>query len=567
MKLSLVQVVLFYASTSAAVLHTSDWARLNRTVHGRLFTGTPFARPCFRDANDTSGSFQASDCAVVEENYMNRTFRLDIFGSYMNTEWETCQSTSEQCLLDSSAPNNTLAFNPPQMCSQGSIPSYYNTDDIIAGLEFATSTGVTLVIKNTGHDYKGRSSAPNSLALFTHNLKSLSYNEQFKPLGSTDNESLPAVTMGAGVASLALYEFADALNLTVPGGADPTVGVAGGYLMGGGHSILTNVFGLFVDRLLEIEVVTPIGQVLTANKFQNTDLFFALRGGGGGTFGVVTKVTTLALPKMQLPAFLVTAENLKTNIDLQRKWLGFMAANAVEFSNAGWGGFIFPNSGFIFTNPLLNETAAVAAMQGVQELVTKEFNGTFTHTVEPSYFSFFLKYLVTSEPVGLPFAAASRLIPVANFATNESRAELVDAHLVASNSQTLPIFFQTTPLLLDDKGETSVTPAWRNSMWHVTTSSFWNFNTTFDERVQIYSSLTSNMDVVRNITRGSGAYQNEADVYEPNFQESFWGSNYDRLLAIKKKYDPHHVMDCWQCVGWKGEVDPQFQCYIPKELV
>ncbi|KAI5122091.1 hypothetical protein M0805_002213 [Coniferiporia weirii] len=560
----------------ASSVSQKEWTTLNTTVQGRLSVGVPFSRPCFPVANNTGGIFEVSACGAIQENYTNRTFRRNFFGSFMNTEWETCQATSSQCLLDSTDPTDPLAFTPPRTCSQGSIPPYFidveNTNDIIAGFKFAKQNNVILVVKNTGHDYKGRSSAPDALSLFTHNFDSLSFSKNFKPTGCSECESTAAVTMGAGVTFLQVYDFADANNVTIPGGADPTVGAAGGYLMGGGHSILSNAFGLFVDRLLEVEVVVPTGEVLTANECQNSDLFFAIRGGGGGTFGVVTSVTTLALPKMQIPVFSVTASSLATNITKQQEWLNFISSKAVALSETGWGGFVFPDSGMVYTNPLISDADATAAMQDILDFATTELNATIVHIVEPSYLSFYNDFIANSVvPIGLPFATASRLIPVANFATEDSRAELVNAILPATGGVPLPIIFQVTPLFFGANGGnttgTSVTPAWRNSMWHVTTSTFWNFNTTFEESVQIFKNLTTNMDVVRNITPNSGAYQNEADVYEPNFEESFWGSNYNKLLSIKNKYDPDHILDCWQCVGFKGTSSPQFSCYIPATLV
>lgn len=116
-----------------------------------------------------------------------------------------------------------------------------------------------------------------------------------------------------------IYTFAAANNVTVVAGADPGVGISGGWAMvssnvsasttsfknsfqAGGHSGLSPSLGLGVDRVLEFKIVTPDGQYRTANKYQNTDLFFALRGGGGGTFGVVLESTHIASPQVTIQA-------------------------------------------------------------------------------------------------------------------------------------------------------------------------------------------------------------------------------------------------------------------------
>lgn len=119
----------------------------------------------------------------------------------------------------------------------------------------------------------------------------------------------------AGTLFRELYQFAEDHGITVVGGSDRTVGPSGGWVIaslqisirsetatdifwqGGGHSMLSNNFGLGADRVLQYRVVTPQGEYLTANACQNTDLFYALRGGGGGTFGVVMESTFLAEPR------------------------------------------------------------------------------------------------------------------------------------------------------------------------------------------------------------------------------------------------------------------------------
>lgn len=70
------------------------------------------------------------------------------------------------------------------------------------------------------------------------------------------------------------------------------------------------------------------------------------------------------------------------------------------------------------------------------------------------------------------------------------------------------------------------------------------------------------MDPIRAITPDGGAYQNEADVYEPDAIGSFWGAqNYARLLDIKTQLDPDNLLSCWNCVGWNPG-DERNECYL-----
>ena len=86
-----------------------------------------------------------------------------------------------------------------------------------------------------------------------------------------------------------VYEKMTQEGVLVVGGAGGSVSAAGGYLQGGGHSPLSPLHGLAVDNLLEADIVIADGTLLTINKCQYPDLFWAIRGGGGGTYGIVTR--------------------------------------------------------------------------------------------------------------------------------------------------------------------------------------------------------------------------------------------------------------------------------------
>ncbi|MBE3050260.1 FAD-binding protein [Candidatus Bathyarchaeota archaeon] len=137
-----------------------------------------------------------------------------------------------------------------------------------------------LIVKGTGHDYIGRSIAPNSLSIWTHHMKGIDYHlGSFSPHGCSDPIEGNAVTARAGIQMADLYEYLDAYGETVVGGTSKTVGV-GGYLTGGGHSLLSARNGLAADQVLEMEVVTPDGEHVVANEYQNEDIFWAMRGVG-----------------------------------------------------------------------------------------------------------------------------------------------------------------------------------------------------------------------------------------------------------------------------------------------
>ncbi|KAF9035121.1 hypothetical protein BJ165DRAFT_1615500 [Panaeolus papilionaceus] len=536
-----------------SAVSSSDWNALNKTLNGRLQLAVPVAEPCF--SVGVGGSPLTPDptaCNNVESNSADHVFRSDNFGAYELIQWETCQTTGAQCMLDGDNPFNQAAFNPPAQCSIGNIPPHYidvqGVSDVQAAISFSRNTSVPLVVKNSGHDYKGRSAGIGSLALWTHNLDQLTFVPAFVP-EQCSAQPVTAITMGAGAMFINIYAFATQNNVTFVGGSDPSVGASGGWVMGAGHSALSPSLGLGVDRILEFKIVTPDGQLRTANACQNTDLFWALRGGGGGTFGVVLESTHLVTPQVTLQVVLASAKKLIA-----------LAGTAVDFAAAGWGGYITPPKGTgIWINPLISATQAQQSAAGVVQAFAS-VGGNTTFFTMPNFEDWYNTFIHPNpDPVGLAQVLASRIIPDTKMSDPAVIDAITTGMLESDFSQILavpPYGFKNF-----EANGTSINPNWRTGIWHAVMSYGWNFDSTLEERVQAYQNLTTQWAAVRNLTPGAAVYQNEADVYEPNHQDAYWGPNYNALLSIKNKYDPEGILDCWHCVGWKGAQDPRYQCY------
>src|SRR6202050_3311218 len=167
--------------------------------------------------------------------------------------------------------------------------------DIAAALDFGRERGVGLVIKGTGHDYLGRSSAPGSLLIWTHRMREITMHDTFRPAG-TDGPGVPAISVGAGTRWLEAYQMAARHGRYVQGGGCVSVGAAGGFPQGGGFGSFSRRYGTAAGNVLEAEGVLAAGESVVANEARHADLFWALRGGGGGTFGVVTRLTMRTYP-------------------------------------------------------------------------------------------------------------------------------------------------------------------------------------------------------------------------------------------------------------------------------
>ena len=185
-------------------------------------------------------------------------------------------------------------------------PSVYavaarNAHDIAEAVNFARKNDLRLVVKGGGHSYQGTSNAPDSLLIWTRHMNDIAMHTAFVPQGCERMlQPQPAVTLGAGTIWMQAYDAVTTKGgKYVQGGGCMTVGVAG-LIQSGGFGSHSKHYGTAAGSLLEAEVVTADGQIRTANACTNPDLFWALKGGGGGSYGVVSKLT---LRTHDLPEF------------------------------------------------------------------------------------------------------------------------------------------------------------------------------------------------------------------------------------------------------------------------
>jgi hypothetical protein len=381
------------------------------------------------------------------------------------------------------------------------------------------------------------------------------------------------------------------------GGACPTVGASGGYITGGGHSLLSPSHGLAVDNVMQMKVVLPNGTYVTANRNQNQDIFFAVRGGGAASFGVVTETTSRVWPEAPLQVAVISFTAALSSKEVT----SILVDNGVKWAQEGWGGYLSSlgksTSLAMAITPNLSLDEAKQSMKPLIDFAMPRNNGSLRFGVDVYSVDNYWDFLHTPAIQyigglidGISVAQASRLVPRENFETEEKRHELVDT------LSSMPYGINMVPPVAYDlpesdqqggPGEASVTPAWvrsllpfpfpfppdahisntqqRNAIWHIMLQETWDAKdreqhtpSFFADKFRAASQL---VDPLRKITPESGAYVNEGDTYEPDHIHSFWGwDNYSRLLKIKADVDPSNLITCHQCVGWVPG-DPRMGCY------
>lgn len=223
------------------------WSALNNTIQGVLFPVRPAAAPCH------DPTFNEQECSAIQKNWSNSSWRAAEPGAVQWGNWEAWPEHGNQ---------SCYAESPRDVpCGQGRISLYsarvQNASQIQEVVRFAQAHDLRLVIRNSGHDFLGRSSAPGSLQIFTQAMKDIQPVDDFVPKGAPrGNGEGHAVTIAAGVNLAELYAAVARHNRTVLGGSSKTVGAAGGYIHGGGHSPFSTWKGLASDNALEFEVVT-----------------------------------------------------------------------------------------------------------------------------------------------------------------------------------------------------------------------------------------------------------------------------------------------------------------------
>ncbi|MFG1911263.1 FAD-binding oxidoreductase [Kribbella sp. NPDC048928] len=166
-----------------------------------------------------------------------------------------------------------------------------STDDVIEALAYARSAGLPVAPRGGGHCFAGRSSTT-GVQIDLSGLSAISVDSG-------------VATIGAGARLTAVYQGLHEHGLTIPAGCGPTVGIAG-LTLGGGLGLLGRKYGLTCDRLVAATVVLADGTVVACDASRNADLFWALRGAGGGQFGVVTSLVFAAVPSPAATRFRIT---------------------------------------------------------------------------------------------------------------------------------------------------------------------------------------------------------------------------------------------------------------------
>jgi hypothetical protein len=548
---------------------SAAWKRLNEAVGGNLIQVDFPLNACM-------SSSQGAECKTLFANLKNPYYIGDSPGITQTLGWVDGWATK---------------------------PSVYavaarNADDIAAAVDFARDNHLRLVVKGGGHSYQGTSNAPDSLLIWTRHMHDATIQQDFVPSGCKSTHApQPAVTVGSGTIWAQAYDAVTTkAGSYVQGGGCTTVGVAG-LIQSGGFGSFSKHYGMAAAGLLEAEVVTADGKVRIANACTNSDLFWSLKGGGGGTFGAVSKLTLSVrdLPELAGGAnFTVQASSDDAYRRLIRHFVGFYRE---ALFNDHWGeqAHFSPDNKLEISmvhlgleteqsrkvwQPFLNwlaQSSTAYTIESQPEIGSMPFRHWWDVDWRNEHHHDVFKADARSGAgqnnvwwkgdagqVGWVVWGFESLWMPASLLQDDSQEKLANALFSASRFSEVELHFNkglagAPSEAIESARETALNPA---------VCCAFALAIVADGQGPAYPGIPNHepdmvkgrkgADSVRRCTNelravagSGGAYVSESNFFESDFEQSYWGANHARLAEIKKKYDPDGLFFVHNGVGSK----------------
>jgi FAD/FMN-containing dehydrogenase len=392
-----------------------------------------------------------------------------------------------------------------------------DVEDAQNAVRWARQQGIELRVRSGGHSYEGFSTVDGGLVIDVSGLNDVRV-----------DTSRGEAEVGAGVQLLELYRGLWEHGVTLPGGTCPGVGIAG-LTLGGGVGYLSRQYGLTCDNLLAVELVDAEGSVLRASEREHADLFWALRGGGGGNFGIATAFTfrVHAIADVGICTVTWPWDDVAEVLDTWQHWAPFADERLTV-------GFVVPDPS--------------------QDIVvcSGQFNGT-ANEME----ALLAPLLAAGAPLShevrsLPFLTAAEQFAGADIAhsTFKNTGAFVDAPLGSDAIATFVDQMRASPTTANVVGFFP----WGGVIAAIdaTTTAVVHRRALYDIQYQAYwfgaSDEAADVAWVRDIRTAmlpytNGTYVNYIDADISDWATAYYGANLPRLMRVKTRYDPDNVFN------------------------
>jgi FAD/FMN-containing dehydrogenase len=398
--------------------------------------------------------------------------------------------------------------------------------DVQKTVRWARKHAVRIVPRSGGHSYGGYSTT-SGVIVDVSRLHAISV--------TADGRA----AVGAGAQLLDVYTALAARSRMIPGGTCPTVGV-GGLTQGGGIGLSGRRFGLTCDNLLEATVVLADGTVVVANARQHQDLFWALRGGGGGNFGIVTRLVFRTHPASNVTTYSLEWpwSDAKQVVQAWQQLAPHAPdelASVLNVSAAAGGGASITSAGQFFgSEAALRSLLAPLASAGSPS----------RYTTTPRTFLGAVHYFAGGGGGRSTFAAKSSICNAAfSSAGIDALLHQIESKETSGTGSGI--------VLLDSWGgainriaKAKTAFVHRDALFSLQYLAYWSASEAAAPNVAWLRRCHAAMRPYVS----AFAYQNYIDPDLLTWPHAYYGSNLPRLQQVKRRYDPHNVFHFKQSI-------------------
>ena len=397
----------------------------------------------------------------------------------------------------------------------------YNYDDVSNAIVWARKNDISLRIRSGGHNYQGFSVGNTALVIDISNINYIDINEENN-----------YVKVGGGIKSSKIYKELSSYNYPFPGGTCPNVGVSG-FITGGGWGLSSRKFGLGCDSLIEVEIINYQGRLIKSNKFVNDDLFWAIKGSGGGNYGVIVSMTFSLLPKVDkvsLFSLYYPHASRNTQFEFFNTWQNWIITASNDI-NMRCGIYNDLTDGIYVSALGLSYNDEITTTKNLEDFLN--IKGCILNIENIPLFEA-LQKIQHSYPDYEYFKSAGRFV-YKNYDTYEIN------HLLSIINDSRPYGSYLTALnMYGLGGNISKTKNNDSAYYYRNAHYILSLQTKFENNDYIISNtnwLSNHYDYLSSLTYGN--YINFPYYPLKDYEKEYYGYNLDKIRKIKEKYDPY----------------------------
>jgi FAD/FMN-containing dehydrogenase len=417
-------------------------------------------------------------------------------------------------------------------------------EDVKLGLKFAITTNLPFSIKGGGHSAAGYCLNEGGVVIAMKNLNRITF-----------DQTKETVTAEMGVIWYDVYKFMQATNtgLIPVGGGCPTVAPPG-FMLGGGYSFVSRSYGMSIDNLESLKIVTPDGELrhigVNSTAEEDKDLFWACCGGGGGNFGIVVememRVRTPLSKKMLVGQIRYPLEMAEDVLGYYNDWVEKVPDAMAVYGFMGNQKDLIDkktNVKVLGLTPVFNGDGA-EGIDWLQDLLKlKPINADLFNMTLPDW-EFYNGY--TTRVAGRSSYIRSTVLPKKGM-NNDVAKVIIESMSKAPSADSFAVWTHAGGAIENVPADATAY-VHRDSRFVPEIKAIWDLDKPADtlKNVEWAYEFFERLSDAGNST---GAYVNYIDPLQHDWSEQYYGSNYKRLLEIKKKVDPNNFFNFQQSVG------------------